>query len=316
MKRLAIRIAVIALICHLYSAHVFAVEPVPQGIAPAERDRLIEEKVEKAQKELEAILKDRIDARTSTALDGRFEAAAGRLEKRSTEQFEGVKGLVKETMESFDRLVDRATWVIGILATLTAFLTGFLFFWQRKGLQDLIRQNEEKFNRLLADLSTGFREKLTVVEQEAAQKIEEYRVQFASLEQFRDKKIVWTREHPDVDASREMAAIRSKGFQVSVISPGEEESLKPEHCDFMIYSFSQSSDSVARLKEMVRFLRSTGKEIPFIVYTYNNGDDKYLNNEEKAVLREYRNYVMANMPLTLEIYFNSLVRPIEPAKSF
>ena len=327
MRQLAIRIAVIALICHLYSAHVFAVEPVPQGIASAERDRLIEEKVEKAQKELEAILKDRIDARTSTALDGRFEAAAGRLEKQAEERFtvvnnhyDSMNKLFSDAIGYFKSLIAWAGLVIGVLISVASFL-----IWKKdRNLNDVIEKRIEdaknRVNDRIADMGREVKkshdslafglERFDAMKSNYEQALKEnayLREQLESLTAFKHKRVLWCYETMDIDVHEEIMEIRKEGFKVSISKPGEETDLNPKNYDFLIYAFSKSDQSEARLQQVVDFLERAGRKIPLIVYTFNNGEPAKLDREF-GVLGKYRHYVPANTPLTLKSHFNSLIR--------
>ncbi len=73
----------------------------------------------------------------------------------------------------------------------------------------------------------------------------------------------------------------------------------------MVYIFKKSERAIEQLQQVVDFLKLVKHEIPLIIYTYYaiGGLDK-----ELPALSRYKNYIMANMPLTLKSHFNSLIR--------
>lgn len=129
------------------------------------------------------------------------------------------------------------------------------------------------------------------------------------MTRYTEKRIIWAFETTTIDTEAEIAEIKAEGFKkIRRWCVGEKDPPSPEKCDFMIYAFKKSKKSEDQLKKVIDFLKSTGREIPIIIYTYPAGDKRLERDKELSVIAEYRNHIIANLPLTLKSYFNTLIR--------
>jgi hypothetical protein len=289
--------------------------------------KTVDEKYKNTESKLETNLQKHIDAQISKILDDKFKEAASRLENQSNRHFESINKVFDDMYESFKWLVSCGGGVLIVLAGIGA----ALLWGHNKSIREHIKEEFENTQKSLDAKITEIKQQYTQESEELKKKLNEFdklkndyehalaeikilNEKIKPLIAFKDKKIVWTFETLDADSKAEIQAIEKEGFVVDPWPVGDEASLAKDKYDLMIYSFSKSENSVKRLKNIVDFLKSTKRDIPLIIYTYNGGDRKYINDRDEQdknlneILKTYQNYVMANMPLTLKSYFNSLIR--------
>ncbi len=265
-----------------------------------------------------------VAAQVTTLTQQELAKAEARLEKQAESRFEQVRYAFDETQKSFKWLVD---WAFGILCGMIAI--GFVLFWRNeKSLKDVLEKREENFNKKVDGLEQKYKDKLRDAEEKADQSIQKLktvenmytRVQedidllqelenkLKPLTEYTEKQIIWAFETIELDTEVEIAEIRAEGFKrIKRWRVGEKSPPSPDKCDFMIYAFKKSDKSVDQLKKVLEYLKSTGREVPLIIYTYYAAGN-LVRGEELNVIAEYRNHIMANLPLTLKSYFNSLIR--------
>lgn len=272
--------------------------------------------VEAKHKDLEKNLMLYIDSQLSKTLDEKFNRAESSLKDQSKDHFQSMNKLFDETRKSFEWLVEKGIWVIGILTIISIAVGSFLFWKHYISLPDLIKKQKEIFDeqKEIFDEQKDLFDRLTEKNQKQRSDIEklieekDYLIKQIEkiTEDYTHKKVVWTYEvkDKDIDASYEIGNLRAV-IEVKEIEPGDESGLQPEDCDLMIYYYRNKENAEERLKEIGRFIIASGKNIPLIIYTYQS--DR-IPPEHLSALEGYKNYVLANMPLTLKSYFNSLIR--------
>ena len=274
-------------------------------------------KVGQAEKRVEDKLEKYCDARIDK-LESQFDAAEGRLEKRSENQFDIVKKLFENETGNFRWLVQFAMSMICMLVAIAL----FLFWRQDKSLKEMIEDRnakaEKKIEEKIADLNLKADESLGKLDgkldefdkmkkhyKSALDENERLNRELKYLTAYLKKKVVWAFEKKDLDAASEIARIKNKGFEVRILEPGEEKRIDSTECDLLIYYYRNTPHAKERLGDIGEFLK--GKNIPLIIYTYKCGITR-IPEDHLGQLGVFDKYILANMPLTLESHFNSLIR--------
>ena len=285
--------------------------------------KTVDERYKNTESKLETNLQKHIDAKTSKILDDQFKEAASRLENQADRHFESMNKVFDDTHESFKWLISCASGVLIVLAGIGAvLLLGHNknirehikeeFEQTQKNLHNKIEKLEQQYEQKMVELRVSLHEfeQMKDFYKQALKESEELKKKYEDLTAYKHKKIVWALETSKIDASSEVADIREENFEVYECPEKKESSLPKNQYALMIYSYCKSEKSIERLNKIVNLLKSTQGYIPLIIYTYNSENlSLRLDEEELNILRDYRNYyVIANMPLTLKSYFNSLIR--------
>lgn len=266
---------------------------------------------------LEKQLKTYCDAQIFKHIDEKVRQTEAAFEKKWHNQFTTLNSLYKSAKDSFDRLIRCAGWLVALFTTLIAVMAGIAgtLFWKKdKTLREKFENHLNEINTLqnrVEQLNGEFKEKLAELEtlkRDYEFALTEHRrinKELQPIIAYRDKKIVWAFEVKGVKATQEIEEIRNQGFKnVSECAPGEEENLSSSDCDCLIYYYRNTLTAEQRLEEILSALKAFDRPVPLIIYTYPNR----IAPEQMALLKDFRNYIISNMPLTLISHLNSLIR--------
>jgi len=198
------------------------------------------------------------------------------INQRFQSYFDQMKHLFEMERNSFDKLLSYLDRFGHYIIFLLLGILGFLGF-RNYNISAQIKRSEKKLDKL--------------------KKYEDDIETFAGFH----KKIVFIREHENLDFQHEVNDIKERGFQnIKSILCDEIKSLKYQDFDIMLYYFDHSTE---KLNIIFEYLKQDKKErIPILIYTFQT------NNIPNEYIIEYRNYIFANLPLTLISHFNSIIR--------
>jgi len=250
-----------------------------------------EKKSNEIEEKLEKQIKTYCDAQIFRLIDEKAESHFNRLDN-----------YYKETKDSFEWLI---TCAAGLFVSMIA-LAMFLFWKSDKSLKEHI---DSRTTHWIDEIKSKLKEfdDLKKVYETAITENEQLKVRLKSLTAYKHKKIIWAYETQGMDASAEIEEIHRNGFTVTECDPGKEKQLTSSQCDFLIYSYQNSSIAKERLELITEVLSTFPYPVPLIIYTFQSHDPR-IPNEQMAILSNYRNYILSNMPLTLKSHFNSLIR--------
>ncbi|KPA19058.1 conserved hypothetical protein, membrane [Candidatus Magnetomorum sp. HK-1] len=212
--------------------------------------------------------------------------------------FELIKDIFDKERQSFERMVTKISWYVWAIYGLLFILICALGYrnWNlkklKKDIDSQVEKNEQKLKNLV---------KYEAKIEQKINDLKKYEKEFKNLTAFQEKQIVFIREHEDlIFRNNEIEDIKERGFNNIKKSIADDiESLNHDECDLMIYYYESSKE---KLNSIFEFLKQDKRQrIPLIIYYTNS-------NERIPVDTEYRNFIMANFPLTLKSHFNSIIR--------
>lgn len=120
-----------------------------------------------------------------------------------------------------------------------------------------------------------------------------------------NRAILWMLETKEINIESEILSLSNEGFKNHVKCFFKESRPINDEYDFCICVFNQTISQVENIKSIIEFLKLLKHTIPLIVYT--RFIPRRLEENEIALLQEYGNFVLANMPHTLKNHFMSFV---------
>lgn len=302
MRAHLILISVLQILLVIPFGDVNAVQPNFSKEIDAQITQRVNAEIAKTEKELEKDLQQYCASTIASMVDKKYQRTEDRYLKQTDNHFMVMHQSFNDTMTSFKWLVS----VAGMLITALVGLAIFLFLRKDKSIKD-------QFERMLANTQNELQRKIKEFERmktdydDVLLENKQLKDRFQSLTAYKNKKIVWAYETKDIEAKLEIEDIRQDGFSVQVCPPGEEKHLKTSSCDVLIYYYRNSANAKQRLNAIGDFLETLGRDAPLLIYTYKSGA-RFIPDDQLEGLKGYRNYILANMPLTLKSHFNSLVR--------
>ncbi|PID56990.1 hypothetical protein CSB45_08685 [candidate division KSB3 bacterium] len=282
----------------------------------------IESETSKIQKEF-SLEFSKLDTKVNTECNKEFI-----WKEHSTQHFNAIKHTFDETNKSITTLTK---WGLGILS---AVLGGFATFIGKqykdfKQIQEDFRQSNEDVRNKIEGLNRQAQElQETRKQTKALQKESEDELheiiklkedmkkkddEIYGILDFRkaikNTKIIWAVETENVDDSEIIGELQNNGFKsIHEWKVYHKPPPQKDECDFMVYSYNNSTNSSERLQRVLTFLQSTEKKVPLIVYTYNNGDKSKLPDEHVNMLnKKYKYYALSNTPGNFRSLFNGLI---------
>lgn len=246
----------------------------------------------------------------------------------STQHFNGVKHVFDETRNSIEILIKYSLFIISIVMTIFAILVGKQFK-DFKEIQENFKKSSEIVKDKIEELKKQEQELMEL--KDKAQKVnKEIEVELSNIIKFKEdmkkkdeeiyqllelqkaiknKKIIWAIESDNIDDSEIIKELQDQGFKnINEWKVFDETKIPAkEDCDFMVYSYSKSDKSSERLDRVLKYLCSTDRRIPLIIYTYNNGKRADLPGEYIVMLNTYRNYSLSTTPGNFKSVFNSTI---------
>ena len=142
---------------------ISAAIPAPEPQNQTQFFELIEKKSKATENRLQKQLEIYFDAQILKAIDEKSYQSEDRLQKKVDQQFSAVEKLFNSTRDSFEWLIERATWVFLLLVAIAV----FLFWKQDRTLKDLIetrfKKTEQRIQteiKILEDQVAKWKEKL------------------------------------------------------------------------------------------------------------------------------------------------------------
>ncbi|GAB1543761.1 hypothetical protein NUACC21_64370 [Scytonema sp. NUACC21] len=249
--------------------------------------------------------------------------------EHSIQHFNTIKHIFDETRNSIETIVKYSLLIISVVLAIFAILIG-KEYKDFKQIQEDFKKTNEDVKIKIDELNKQSQELRSLKEQ--AQKIQEdvekeleKTIRLKEDFQKKDKevyeilelrksiketKIVWAFESEETSDDRiAIKELKDNGFKniYEWKVYDEVEIPSQQECDFMIYSYINSANSLEKLKKVIAFLNSTGRKIPLIVYTYNNGRRLTMPDEEVDILNTYRNYSLSTTPGNFKSLFNGLI---------
>lgn len=232
-------------------------------------------------------LNSKIECKILTEIDSEMKVVEKRFEdlkkqnedhinQRFQSYFEQMKHLFEMERNSFDKLLSYLDRFGHYIIYLLLGILGFLGL-RNYNIYAQIKRSEKKLDEL-----------------------KKYEDDIKKITGFH-KKIVFIREHENLDFQQEINDIKERGYyKIKSILCDKINSFVHEDCDLMIYYYDNSTE---KLGTIIEFLKQDSKErIPLLIYNFltNRIPDDYKI--------DYRNHAMANFPPTLKGYFNVIIR--------
>jgi cell division protein FtsL len=217
------------------------------------------------------------------------------INQRFQSYFEQIKDLFDMDRKSFDRMISKITyfaWAIYVLLVVIIIFLGLRNYSVKKDIEDQIKRNDQRLEELMHFASEV---------KEKQEELKTYEKELKDLTASYEKQIVFIREHKDLNFQYEIDKIKERGFNnIKSILCDEVKSLKHQDCDIMLYYFDYSTE---KLDTIFEFLKQDKKErIPLLIYNFKT------NQIPKEYIIEYRNYIYANLPLSLMSHFKMIIR--------
>ena len=220
------------------------------------------------------------------------------INQRFQSYFDQIQRLFDMDRNSFDRMTSKITYFAWAIYVLLAFLA-IIFGLKNLNIIKLkeIFENQINFNEKLIDDLTKYK----AIIKEKLEELITYEKELKDLTASYEKQIVFIREHKDLNFQYEIDKIKERGFNnIKSILCDEVKSLNHQDCDIMLYYFDHSTE---KLDTIIEFLKQDKKErIPLLIYNFKT------NQIPKEYIIEYRNYIYANLPLTLISHFKMIIR--------
>ncbi len=238
--------------------------------------------------------------------------------------------LMKHASELAQKSIDRTTQ-LSIYALIGIFVVGaiaYRFIFVNK-LSEVREQIEDTFeNRLREKLDlklTSIEEHLNIIlpdriEKSVGGKLKdtESRIQqineglkslSSDITAYKQRKFVWIFPGESSIAETEIKVLKEQGItNLNTLSFLPEQPIQIPDCNVIILSYDKSEHAYKLLEVIVETLRKRPNHVFLIIYTFNNGDPKRLDNQEMEMLRPYNWYQLASFPMTLISVAKTLVR--------
>ena len=200
----------------------------------------------------------------------------------------------KDYREMFDKLLDRAIWVFGVVAVLVVGLIVWLTRWILGQSQKDAKQvlQDELQRRGLANLDV---------------EIKNVQTQFNALNAFKDRRVDWVCPEGVAEPTKELAFLKRAGLQhvTTIPVPADQPAPMLNAPDLVILSFNGSQQSKDLVKLIVDLLKRSQKEVPVLVYAPLG---LRVDPPEMQLLNETALHAIANFPATLVTQALELVR--------
>ncbi|ETR66901.1 MAG: hypothetical protein OMM_05425 [Candidatus Magnetoglobus multicellularis str. Araruama] len=243
-------------------------------------------------------------------VEKRFEDLKKQNEDHINQRFHSYFGQIQHLFDmdrnSFNKMTSNITyfaWAIYILLAVIIIILGFRNYSVKKDIEDQIKRNDQRLEYLtqFASEVKEKQEELKTYEKELKSLTVSYEQEFKkNFTAFHEKHIVFIREHGNLNFQKEIDEIKERGFNnIKSILCDEVKSLKHQECDIMLYYYD---DSTEKLDTIFEFLKQDKERIPLLIYTFQT------NHIPRNYIIEYRNYIFANLPLTLISHFNIIIR--------
>ena len=214
------------------------------------------------------------------------------IKQRFDSYFEQIKHIFSLDKDSFDKMVSNLTWYAWacyFLLLVILAITGYKNISLKK-LQDNV-ENRVK------DIEKSFEQKI--------KRLEQYEEDLLKFTFFKDKKVLFIREHDQLKIENEVNELKKRGIKnIKTQIADNIQELNNNECDLMIYYYdgNDKTKAEAKLNKIIEILKKYDEEqvIPLIIYNHNTNPIKIKIN--------YKNYLMANFPLTLIGHFNLAIR--------
>jgi len=238
------------------------------------------------------------------------------LEKYALLHFNAVKHIFDETRNSLETLIKYGLGIISIIAAILFYFVGQKYKdfdqikQEYKVLTEDIKNKTYKIKSLTNDLEKEL-EKVNKLQEDLEKKDEEVYELLRIRKSIKNTKIVWAFESKHKYHETMLDELQNNGFnnilKWNIYS--EESAPSTEQCDFMIYSYtnSDSEKSSERLDKLISFLDSTKRNVPFMIYTYNNGKKAKVPEQHMNMLNNYQNYSISTTPGNFKSLFNGLI---------
>jgi len=297
--------------------HLAAATNQPDNQPVFHPDEITRQESINSETRLEKQMKTYCDAQIFKLIDEKLRQTEAGFEKKWDNHFMALNNLYKGSKDSFDSLIRCAAWLVALIITLLTVMVGIaatLFWKKERTLKERLENHFDEIKALenhVEKMNAEFKARLTELEtlkhdyESALSEHQRLKKELQPIIAYRDKKIIWAYEVTGVNATQEIEEIRNQGFRnVSEYAPDEEKNLSSSECDCLIYHYRNTQTAGQRLKEILSVLKAFDRPVPLIIYTYPNR----IAPDQMALLSEYRNYIISNMPLTLISYLNSLIR--------
>jgi len=243
------------------------------------------------------------------------------IKQRFDSYFEQIKHIFSLDKDSFDKMVSNLTWYAWacyFLLLVILAITGYKNISLKKlqdnvenRVKDIEKSFEQKIKRLEQyekDLQNNVENRVKDIEKSFEQKIkrlEQYEEDLLKFTFFKDKKVLFIREHDQLKIENEVNELKKRGIKnIKTQIADNIQELNNNECDLMIYYYdgNDKTKAEAKLNKIIEILKKYDEEqvIPLIIYNHNTNPIKIKIN--------YKNYLMANFPLTLIGHFNLAIR--------
>ena len=274
-------------------------------------------------KEIDSYLKNKIELETAEIekeLSYQYQERSD-WKEYSRQHFLIIKHIFDETRNSLTTIIQYSVIGVSIVFAVAA--------WLIRGELNNFRQVEELFRKITEDVNEKNKELLVLKEKsqslkdEFAQEIqgihdfkESLRQQYSEVYEFleveksiKKRAIIWIFER---DAQKDYGIIddlKRDGFSNidKWCLDTVELPLKQDY-DFAIYSYMNFGGSKEKLKNVLSFMNSSQKEIPLIIFIYNEERKVTIPDEEMSMLQKYGRFSIATTPSRFKAEFKTLIR--------
>lgn len=202
----------------------------------------------------------------------------------------------KDYRDMFDKLLDRATWVFGIVGgfmmLLGTVIVGLVLWTLGQSRKEAkLAFFEEMKNRGLINFEAEYRS---------------LQMQINAFNAFKDRRVDWIRPTSVAEPKKEIIFLERAGLKHVAPIPVTvgQKAIMLNNPDLVILSFDGSEQSKELVKLIVDLLRKSQKEVPILVYA----PGPRVPDEEMKLLNETALHASANFPATLVTQALELVR--------
>jgi len=203
----------------------------------------------------------------------------------------------KDYRDMFDKLLDRATWVFGIVGgfmmLLGTVIVGLVLWTLGQSRKEAkLAFFEEMKNRGLINFEAEYRS---------------LQMQINAFNAFKDRRVDWIRPASVAEPKKEIIFLERAGLKhvSSRAITAEQKAIMLNDPDLVILSFDGSEQSKELVKLVVGLLKQSQKEVPVLVYAPLG---LRIPDEEMKLLNETALHASANFPATLVTQALELVR--------
>lgn len=199
----------------------------------------------------------------------------------------------KVYQEMFDKLVDRATWLFGVIGGIVL-LIGSVIAWLVKWTLKETREDAKKVFE-------------TELERRGLSELNDLQKQVSAFNSFKDRRIDWILPSSVPEPKKEIAFLERAGLKhVSPIAvTAKQKAVMLNNPDLVILSFDGTEQSKELVDLLVGLLKQSRKEIPVLIYAPLG---LRIPDNELNLLSETALHASANFPATLVTQALELVR--------